>query len=145
MAFNHSIYGLVGWLSDVNEILPHWIMLDFGVGNQKTVTAYGIYCDEHINILNSPPENHYVWAPTEWVFQGSNNGSSFVNLHSVSIQDDDWNGRPDFKKYAFSNATPYRYYRLYVTKVNTSNGWVDSGSWFPGDRRCQIEEITMYE
>lgn len=53
-----------------------------------------------------------VLYPKDWKFQGSNNGSSWTDLHSVSGASF---SASEKKTYTFNNANAYSYYRWYFT------------------------------
>ena len=50
--------------------------------------------------------------PSEWQFQGSNNGSSWTTLDTQAAQT--FSARKQPKRYSFTNLTPYRFHRLNV-------------------------------
>ena len=87
-----------------NDGVPEWVKLDFGAGNEKTITQYKIH------------SNHYDSNnPTAWTFAGSNDNSTFTTLDTQSGLS--WS-TPETKTFnSFSNTTAYRYYRVNVTAV----------------------------
>lgn len=54
-------------------------------------------------------------SPKSWIFQGSNNGTSYVDLHTVSNQPT-WTTL-ERREFTFSNNTSYQYFRLYITEI----------------------------
>ena len=102
-----------GWISSsgATPTNPEWITIDFGVGNEKVVTAY-----EARAYLGTA----YI---TKHKFQGSNNGIDFVDLldtvESMSTT---------VIKYEFSNNTTYRYYRIYAYGSSGGNGRASLGN-----------------
>ena len=86
------------WSSAANSALGWW-MYDFGAGNNRTIARYTI-----------AGTNDF---PTDWNFQGSNDGVSFTTLHTVTGNASAALGTPNV--YTFANATAYRYYRMDIT------------------------------
>ena len=92
--FWHSVSGL-----------PQWLSIDLGF--PKLINKYKIACRSGDHI------------PYDWLFQGSNDNSSWVTLQSVTdatYGGDLWN--PSF--YTFTATTAYRYYRFYVTRTSST-------------------------
>jgi len=83
--------------------LPIWVQLDFGP-TPRTIGRYGVYG------YNDPAR------ATQWKLQGSQNASSWTDLHTVTIAP----AANQYAYYNFSNTTAYRYYRLYIT-ANAGN------------------------
>lgn len=98
---------------------PHWIMIDFGAGNLKTLRYYNIHCSAHE--LGSYIQQ-FRSCPTGWAFQGSNDGVTFVTLDTRQLQDAEWGPGSANKYFGFANTTAYRYYRLYITHVHRAGG-----------------------
>ncbi len=96
-----------GWISSsvATPTNPEWITIDFGFGNEKVVTAYE---------AKTYASTAYI---TKHKFQGSNNGTDFVDL--LDIKESIPNS---VKKYEFTNETAYRYYRLYAYGSSGGNG-----------------------
>lgn len=84
--------------------LPCWIDYDFGEGGETVLNGYKIYRSSDASR-----------APVNWWFEGSNDKSDWTIL-DIREGETNWsqNGGRDFW---FANATPYRYYRLNVSKV----------------------------
>jgi hypothetical protein len=73
----------------------------------KTIIRYAIYTNTS-NIARNP---------ATWTFDGSNNGSTWTTLHSVTgaaLALSSW------YNYTFTNTTGYTYYRLNITAVQTA-------------------------
>ncbi|MGG4492758.1 discoidin domain-containing protein [Brevibacillus reuszeri] len=86
------------WGSTSND--PHWISIDLG-GAEQTIDRY---------LLSGMSK----YAPTSWLLQGSNNGSTWETLHSVSGYV--WTNYENNEfTIPISNIKPYKYYRIYVT------------------------------
>lgn len=81
------------------EAFPHYLKYNFGAGNEKQIQKYTI---------TIPTDKSEIG---DWEFQGSNDDSSWITLHSETsgawIQDK--------REFAFSNSNSYRYYRIYMT------------------------------
>ena len=106
--------------NDIDNQVPHdgpgnWLMIDFGLGNEKQVTKTRI--------------NHQDSAGIEGLIQASNDSSGWVNLTSFN--------HPDMNVWfnnTFVNSISYRYYRIYITNQSVPyNGWV------------KINEFELYE
>lgn len=84
------------WTSDSG--FAQW--LRFQLTSAKTVRAYGVQCYRAAN------------APTDWIFQGSNDGTTWTALHTVTGVT--W---ADFliKRWLVSSPASYAYYRLFIT------------------------------
>lgn len=83
-----------------------WISYDFGEGNEKTIEQYTI-------AVYSIGQ----FAPTDWVFKGSNDNVVWDDLDTKS--DYVWTANPQI--FTFSNQNAYRYYKLDISKSNTDN------------------------
>jgi large repetitive protein len=77
-----------------------WIQMDFGAAQR--VTAYKIRGRDDVLIA----------SPTQWVFSGSNDGSSFTPLDTRSGQANWLLG--EHREFALSAVANYRYYRMTV-------------------------------
>ena len=96
-AFSSSYWGANGSGGMYTNSFPAWLQYQFPTA--QTVNKYIISAN-----------SGYRW-PTAWQFQGSNNGTSWTTLHTVT-------GNPAVNgqySFAFPNASAYTYYRLYVT------------------------------
>lgn len=93
---------------------PQWIGYDFGTTGKK-ICKYSITGD---------PGYAYSSAPKTWKFQGSNDMSVWVDLHSGS--ETSWaNGEK--KEFTFSNNVSYQYYRIYITSTFHNPDYVTIG------------------
>lgn len=101
--------GGTGWASLIDSSFPQWI------GYQSTsayvVTSYKFWCWEN------------SWYPTEWKFQGSNNGTDWTDLDSQTGQSTPASGNP--YTYNFSNSTGYTYHRFYCTAASGGRGYYE--------------------
>ncbi len=61
-------------------------------------------------------------APKDWILQGSNDDTTWTDL-DTRTDETTWTAET-FNTYTFTNSTPYRYYRLYVSDEN-SRGYLD--------------------
>ncbi len=88
-----------------NEGSPSWIDVDLGVDNEKLVTSFKFYPRPG---RAGKPANEYVSRVNGAVLQGSTDGTSYVNLHTIS-------GANALEWYtvALSGGSPYRYLRYY--------------------------------
>lgn len=98
--------GASGWYTTWGST-SHWIQVDFGAGNDKTIRHYGLmgatfsaaYSARSWQILASHDEED--WVVLDEVSDG---GLAYVM----------WGGEP-FSRFSFSNETAYRYWRVHVT------------------------------
>jgi len=83
--------------------------LTYQFDTSKTIASYSI--QNRSGGTDGHPEN--------WKIQGSNNGSSFDDLHTVTGQDF---GTSAINYYTFNNTTAYTYYRLNITESQADAG-----------------------
>jgi hypothetical protein len=88
---------------------------DLGAGNGIVANSY---------TLTTPNSDTY-WnrVPSDFKFQGSNDNITYVDL-DVRSGVTNWT-RAESKTYVFTNSTNYRYYRLYITAIQS--GGRDAG------------------
>jgi hypothetical protein len=91
----------------------------YHLASPGTATKYSITSG------NDAPERD----PKNWVFEGSNDSTTWVPLHTVNNQV--FTGRQQKKTWYFTNTTPYTYYRLNVTANS-------------GDDLIQLSELEIY-
>jgi hypothetical protein len=84
--------------------LTGWIALD--IGSPDIVNNYTIQSSPYYNTSN----------PRDWTFQGSNNGTDWTILHTVTNQTG-W-ATSQTKEFSFTNEAAYRYYKLDITANN---------------------------
>ena len=94
--YYHSQYGM-----------PTWVRIDLGADTNQVIQGYRI---------RQGPNAYY---PKNWTFQGSDNGSTWVTLHTMVNQPQVGAGNWG-SWFTFSNETTYRYYRFYITASNSS-------------------------
>ncbi len=102
------------WLHFVSQ--NAWISYHFEEGavvNYYTITS-----------ADDVPERD----PKDWLFQGSNNGSTWTTLDQQSNQD--FNTRFEKRAFLLTNSTSYNYYRLYITENH-------------GDGSIQLQELEF--
>ncbi len=87
-----------------------WLKLDFGVGITKTLVQYKLYMQDQFSNI-----------PKTWTFEGSNDDSNWTILDSQA-DITNWS-TPETKTFSFSNTIAYRYYRIDISAVNTSNNY----------------------
>ncbi|MCX6722001.1 MAG: peptidoglycan-binding protein, partial [Candidatus Staskawiczbacteria bacterium] len=88
---------------------PAWLEYNFGVGNSQIINTYTI-----INRNWTEPT-----SPNTWSFQGSNDGTTWVDLDSIS--GDINNTQAAVRTFNFTNDTAYQYYRIYIKASNSKN------------------------
>ncbi|XEC94400.1 LamG-like jellyroll fold domain-containing protein [Paenibacillus tarimensis] len=93
--------GDTGTFTD-NEFNPGWILVDLGEGNEQALGSFKLY-----------PRTNFQSRMNGAIIQGSNDGTNFVDLYTVSgITENGW--------YTFSvtDLEAYRYIRLYSASGN---------------------------
>lgn len=108
-AFNKDTANL-RWLASTTT---GWIRYDFGSGNSKVITHYGI---------TGQNDTFSARNPKDWTFQGSPDASSWTTIQTVSGSAQF--GQNENRVYATSNTTAYRYYRLNITAPQTVDDYV---------------------
>lgn len=88
-----------------NDGNPGWIDVDLGSGNEKALTGFKFYPRPG---RSGKPANEYVSRVNGAVLQGSADGITYVNLHTIS-------GASALEWYTvpLANSTPFRYLRYY--------------------------------
>lgn len=104
----NTSYTVDSWEGPKNS-LPQWLGYDFSQG--KIIQKYTI----------SQPGNLASNGPKSWVFQGSNDNSSWTNLHSVTDAPA-W-AKGEKREYTFNNSNGYQYYRIYMSALNAGTGY----------------------
>jgi len=93
------------WYS-ANSAFPHWAKYDFGAGVSKKIGKVTI----------RPLYSYYI---RDFIIQGSNNDSTWVNLHYGTH-----GNNVNTESFNFINTNAYRYYRIYIlNKYDTSDGY----------------------
>ncbi|WP_395303140.1 discoidin domain-containing protein [Pectobacterium polonicum] len=99
------------WFSDASNVptpaTPKWISVELQI--PSICTGYQI-----TNRVSS----EFVNSPNTWVFQGTNDGITWDNLHSVNGSNN--NAAGVVRSYNVSGSAPYKIYRLLVTAKNGS-------------------------
>ena len=106
------------WIAPANQ--TPWIAYQFAASATYIIQRYRITAGN--DFLDRDIKS--------WQFQGSNNGSDWDTLHTVT--NEFFGPRYEQRDYYFKNNTAYEYYRINVT-----------ANWGSGD--CQLMEIEMYE
>jgi len=101
-----------GW-GNTNS-LSSWLAYDLGAGNENAANAFRIFCSN----TQDGGWNSEIYNPDTWVFQASNNGSTWVDLNSIThaaMTMNQW-----FTVY-FTNITNYRYYRINISSAESGS------------------------
>jgi hypothetical protein len=118
-AFDRNYSTSTGWQT-ATSATTGWLSMDFGSGSSTVVDGYTIYGSQ-TQTLN----------PRTWALQGSNDNTSWTNLHIVSgaaaIA-----ANSTYSIASIGNSTGYRYYRVNITL----NG---------GGTTVTITELELYE
>lgn len=100
-----------------------WVSYDFGAGNPKIITDYMIRPLAAVGMGASDPSG----APRSWTLQGSNNNTTWTDIHSIT------NAAPfiagEERTYNTTNTTSYRYYRINVTAAQGANAPGTNQNW----------------
>ena len=111
MAFDNLYSGNANYWQTANVAMPHWLKYDFGSGNEKTIARY---------TLRSFDATTRIYDINRWVFQGSNDNSTWVNLDvRAGIT---WT-QSELKTFDILNVTAYRYYRVYIYANSGENNY----------------------
>lgn len=89
--------------------MPFDVVYDFGADNEPALNGYKIY----FNSCSGGSEQN-IRAPFDWQFQGSNDNMNWTPL-DIREGVTNWT-KPCVREFWFANGTPWRYYRLHVTK-----------------------------
>ncbi|MEQ9878382.1 discoidin domain-containing protein [Pectobacterium aroidearum] len=84
---------------------PHWLRI--------TMVAPALIDTYRITNENLNPG---PLSPKSWMFQGSNDGTTWYTLHTVS--NDTRDGKGAVREYTFANNTPYLSFRILITEHN---------------------------
>jgi hypothetical protein len=90
---------------------PGWLQYNLGAGHATVVTRY------NVSSANDVPQRD----PTNWQFQGSNDGTTWTTLDTETGQV--FANRYQTNQYSFFNATAFQYYRLYITANAGGSGY----------------------
>lgn len=106
-AFNGARDNGYGWATSDNDI-PGWLQYKFNVPTR--VGKYAITSRNNVTYLNQ--------SPKDWVFQGSNDGTTWELLDARDNQTG-W-GEYETREFFCDNSKEFLYYRLFVLAVNGS-------------------------
>lgn len=92
---------------------PQWIQYNFGDGNSKSIARYRIH---------PGTSGTEMQPPKSWRFEGSYDGINWTTLDTQTsqIKDVDWQSDV-WRTFDIPNRSPYQYYRIYITEVQTIN------------------------
>lgn len=102
------------WLTG-SSVSDGWIQADFGAGTPRAISGYKMYIGTRAVGTTYTGKDR---APSTWSLQGSNNGSTWVTLHSQQAFIL-WEGNQT-PWFDIKNTVAYRYYRIDVE--NTLSG-----------------------
>ncbi|NLL27363.1 MAG: hypothetical protein GX259_01060, partial [Bacteroidales bacterium] len=118
---------------------PEWIMYDFGEGNEKKITKYGMRAKAF-----STGDDLYS-CPKDWTFEASNDGLNWTVLGTV-VGHTAWNignssdkTPPKLYEFTITNNQAYRYYRIVITANRNNGPYVSIGEI---EMMSNIEDIT---
>lgn len=100
-----------------------WVSYDFGATNPKVITDYMLRPLAASGMEVNDPSG----APRTWQLQGSNNNTTWTDIHSIT-------NAPPFiageeRTYNTTNTTAYRYYRINVTQSQGTNAPGGNSNW----------------
>jgi len=123
------------WCSSVGT--TGWIQYDLGSGVTKTAIRTTIRC----------PVTYTQYAPKDFTIKGSNNGSDWDTLKTVTGETG-WSSNEQ-RTFDFTNATAYRYYRVDITAVDGGNymgiaeiEMIEAATWNENEKLAQSFEVT---
>ena len=100
-----------------NAALP--CIIDYDFGDSTLVTAYKIHVGPHPDA-----SEQHKRSPSDWKFYGSDDKENWTLLDE-HVNEVDWVGW-ECRTFTFANATPYRYYRISISKAaNTTDGHME--------------------
>lgn len=108
------------WLTA--QALPQWLSLDLGSGNATIVNNFSIQCSSN---TVDPPR-----MPKDFLFQGSNDNSTWTTLRTVTGEVG-WGINETRNYYLEQASVAYRYYRIYITANN-------------GDAQVCVGKVLIY-
>lgn len=94
------------WVTN-NSITSGWWQVDFGASNGKTCHSYSI----------QPRNGAINQSPLSWVLSGSNDGTNFTTLDTVSGETAWTEGV--VRNFTISTPANFRYYRITISAVQT--------------------------
>jgi len=95
-----------GWTSDGTVNVPQWLSVQFATPFR--CIKYAIYGREAGNATRNP---------VTWKFQGSSDGNTFTDIHTVT--NTVWDGTNyQRKEFTCDSLVSYTYYRIYITANN---------------------------
>lgn len=109
MAFNRDI---ANFWRNLSGVFPHWLKIDVGNGNFIKVNKYTI------TTATSTPR-----CPMSWILQGSNDNTTWDNLHIVT-NETNW-AVNESRDFFIANSSNYQYIRLYITSSVSDANYVD--------------------
>ncbi|MGR6773034.1 discoidin domain-containing protein [Pectobacterium brasiliense] len=105
-AFDNNYTGDISRWSSLRSA-PQWLSVAFDV--EKTIADYSITHRDATNLGGNP---------TAWIFQGSTDGVTWVDIDSR--KDETFSPNME-KRITLAEPVTYRYYRVYVTAVSNGN------------------------
>lgn len=95
-------------------VSPQWLMLQ--VPSPVSISSYSVTNRNFTSNISSP---------RDWTLQGSNNGTDWTVLHTVSSSTD--NVSNSVRSYTISPTATYSYFRLHITARNGTDNFVAVG------------------
>ena len=96
-------------VSKVNGQYNLIVDYDFGEGNEQVIDMYKVYAEPTLGLWSR--------CPKSWAFYGSNDGTTWAELHSCPSETG-WSSATVCRTKTFENTTAYRYYRFEITANN---------------------------
>jgi hypothetical protein len=108
-AFDGNLDGSHRWLGQGSGVDS--LTINFGSGNTFTLLGYWIALNTSISEPNRAPKN--------WTIEGSNNGSSWTTIDTVTNETAWTSAESDVRSYTCDDiTTAYQYFRLNITANN---------------------------
>jgi hypothetical protein len=104
-----------------------WVSSTLATTSSPVYIGYDFKIGNVINSYSISATMNYKWNPKDWKFQGSNDGTNWIDLHQVTGEV--FTSLGQTKYYDFINETPYQKYRLYVTNCDSANSYFGIGEF----------------
>ena len=102
------------WEAFITSSNPQYALIT--LDSPMTVTSYQVYMlDSSTQFDYKYSFTDYSYLPASWTFQGSNDGSTYTTLSTVSKYNSDSSISTGYQSFTCSSTASYKYYRFFVT------------------------------
>jgi len=123
------------WSAPINTTSPQYAVIT--LDSPMTVTSYQLYMLDQEDVLSDGKD--YSWLPSSWTFEGSNDGTTYTTLSTVSKYISALSSS-GYQSFTCSSTASYKYYRFYVT----ANWFIDNG-YSDADTVALIELVLAFD